>query len=160
MEEEAEAIHVAPWMHVIAEGGGLSVDELLPTSGEVRVTRLNGCDLSDEASVFEKFWEAFKFPDYFGWNWSAFYDCLRDLEWLSSDYHILIIESAENALSGDGVAREEFFKSLWRAGRRRSYTKRPEGVTLSKFSVVLSCGKESAPGLARRLERLHDQSPV
>ncbi|WP_239078157.1 barstar family protein [Streptomyces sp. SID9124] len=157
MEEEAGAIHVAPWMHVIAEGGGPCLDELLPASGEVHVTRLNGCDLPDETSVFEKFWEAFEFPEYFGWNWSAFYDCLRDLEWLSSDYYILIIESAESVLSGDDVGREKFFNSLWRVGRRRSYTKRPEGVTLSTFSIVLSCGKESAPGLAHRLGSLHGQ---
>ncbi|WP_158558462.1 MULTISPECIES: barstar family protein [unclassified Streptomyces] len=124
------------------------------------MTRLNGCDLSDETSVFEKFWEAFKFPDYFGWNWSAFYDCLRDLGWFSSDYHILIIESAESVLSADEVAREDFYTSLWRVGRRRSYTKRPEGMTLSTFSVVLSCGIESATGLARRLEGLHGRPIV
>ncbi|MEW1690044.1 barstar family protein [Streptomyces sp. NPDC091265] len=157
MEEEARAVQVAPWMHIIAKGGGLNIDELLPASGDVHVARLNGHDMPDEVSVFQKFWETLKFPDYFGWNWNAFYDCLRDLQWLSSDYHILIIESAESVLSEDGVAREEFFRSLWRAGQRRSYTKRPEGLTLSKFSVVLSCGKESVPGLASRLEEFQDQ---
>ncbi|MFF2064634.1 barstar family protein [Streptomyces sp. NPDC058200] len=144
-------------MHIITKGGGLHLDELLPASGSVYVARLNGQDMPDETSAFQQFWELLKFPEYFGWNWNAFYDCLRDLQWLSSDYHILIIESADSVLSEDGVAREEFFRSLWRAGRRWSYTKRPEGVTLSKFSVVLSCDKESAPSLARRLREFQDQ---
>ncbi|MFF9567458.1 barstar family protein [Streptomyces sp. NPDC014685] len=157
MEEEVWAIHVAPWMHIIKKGGGLPLDELLPASGSVYVARLNGRDMPDEASVFQQFWETLKFPEYFGWNWHAFYDCLRDLQWLSSSYHVLIIESAESVLSDDDAAREEFFGSLWRAGQRWSYTKRPEGVTLSKFSVVLSCEKDSESGLARRLGKFQDQ---
>ncbi|MFD9424751.1 MULTISPECIES: barstar family protein [unclassified Streptomyces] len=158
MKEEARAIRVAPWMHIITAGGGLPLDELLPASGSVYVARLNGHDMPDEVSVFQQFSERLKFPEYFGWNWNALYDCLRDLQWLSSDYHILIIESTESVLSGDGGAREEFFRSLWRAGQRWSYTKRPEGVTLSKFSVVLSCDEGSASRLAGRLGEFQDQS--
>ncbi len=147
-------MHIAPWMHIITPGGGLQLDELLPVSGNVYVARLNGQDMPDEIAAFQKFDELLKFPEYFGWNWDAFYDCLRDLQWLSSDSHVLIIESAESALSDDEAARDEFFRTLWRAGQRWSYTKRPEGVTLSKFSVVLSCDKESAYNLAKRLGEL------
>ncbi|MFJ9076073.1 barstar family protein [Streptomyces sp. NPDC102278] len=154
MTEEEPTIRIAPWMHVITTGGFVRLDELLPTSGSVYVARLNGRDMTDEISTFRQFDELLKFPKYFGWNWNAFYDCLRDLQWLSSDHHVLVVDSAENVLSEDGVAREEFFRTLWRAGQRWSYVKRPEGVTLSKLSVVLSCGKESASGLARRLGAL------
>ncbi|MFD6985785.1 barstar family protein, partial [Streptomyces sp. NPDC059956] len=94
----------------------------------------------------------------FGWNWNAFFDCLRDLGWLSSDHHILIVDAAESVLSEDDAAREEFFRTLWRAGQRWSYTKRPEGVTLSKLVVVLSCGKGSAASLAAQLESLEARS--
>jgi hypothetical protein len=148
MSEEASAIHVAPWMHVVTTGGGVSLDELLPASGSVYVVRLDGQGMPDEMSVFQQFCESLKFPEYFGWNWNAFYDCLRDLQWLSSDRHIVIIESAESVLSEDGVAREEFFRALWRAGQRWSYVKRPEGVTRSNLSVVLTCDKESESSLA------------
>ncbi|MER6251392.1 barstar family protein [Streptomyces sp. NPDC001584] len=156
MKEETSAIHIAPWMHVITPGGGVPLDELLPASGSVYVARLNGQDMPDEVSAFQHFSEVLKFPEYFGWNWNAFYDCVRDLEWLSTDNRILIIESAESALSEDDDARKEFFGSLWRAGQRWSYTKRPEGVTLTKLSVVLSCGKESASSLARWLGELQN----
>ncbi|MCX5374988.1 barstar family protein [Streptomyces sp. NBC_00091] len=158
MTEETSAMHIAPWMHVTTPGGGIRLDELLPASGSVHVARLNGQDMPDEIATFQKFDETLKFPEYFGWNWNAFYDCLRDLQWLSSDYHVLIIESAESVLSADEAARDEFFRSLWRAGQRWSYTKRPEGVTLSKFSVVLSCAKESASSLAKQLGELQTPS--
>ncbi|MFJ8209817.1 barstar family protein [Streptomyces sp. NPDC096033] len=154
MTEETSAMHIAPWMHVITPGGGLQLDELLPVSGSVHVARLNGQEMPDEIAAFQKFDESLKFPEYFGWNWAAFYDCLRDLQWLSSDSHVLIIESAESALSEDEAARDEFFRTLWRAGERWSYTKRPEGRTLSRFSVVLSCEQESAYSFAKRLGEL------
>ncbi|WP_244258427.1 barstar family protein [Streptomyces sp. Tu 2975] len=157
MEEEASAIHIAPWMHIVTTGGGVPLDELLPASGSVYVARLNGQEMPDEMSVFQKFREDLEFPEYFGWNWNAFYDCLRDLQWLSSDHHILIIESAESVLCEDGVAREELFRTLWRAGQRWSYVKRPEGVTRSNLSVVLTCNKESAYSLAAHLGELQER---
>ncbi|MEU1122334.1 barstar family protein [Streptomyces sp. NPDC005899] len=145
-------------MHIITPGASLDLDQLLPTSGSVYVARLNGADMPEELSAFQNFWERLKFPEYFGWNWHAFYDCLRDLHWLSSDYHILIIESAERALSEDDAARKEFFKALYRAGQRWSYTKRPEGITLSKFCVVLSCGEEAVSTVASSLVELQKQA--
>ncbi|WP_449484787.1 barstar family protein [Streptomyces avidinii] len=141
-------------MHVSTAGSGVRLDELLPTSGNVYVARLNGQDMADEISTLQQFDELLKFPAYFGWNWNAFSDCLRDLRWLSSDHHVLIVEAAESVLFEDDAAREKFFGALWRAGQRWSYTKRPEGVTLSRLCIVLSCGTESAPGLVRQLEAL------
>ncbi|MFE1415105.1 barstar family protein [Streptomyces sp. NPDC058746] len=157
MEEERPTISVAPWMHVITPGGGLPLDELLPASGSVYVARLNGREMPDEVSAFQHFSEVLKFPDYFGWNWHAFYDCVRDLEWLSAENRILIIESAESALAEDSDARRLLFESLWRAGRRWSYTKHPEGVTLTKLSVVLSCDRNFASTLAGQFEGWEEQ---
>ncbi|MFF2195694.1 barstar family protein [Streptomyces sp. NPDC058157] len=151
-------MRIAPWMHIVTPGGGVRLDELLPVSGTVHVVRLDGQDMPDEISAFREFDEALRFPEYFGWNWDALYDCLRDLRWLSADAHVLIIESAESALADDEVARDEFFRTLWRAGRRWSYTQRPEGATLSRLSVVLSCGTESADSLATRLGEIQGSS--
>lgn len=157
MTREGPAFRIAPWMHVITPGGGVPLDELLPASGSVYVARLNGREMPDEVSAFHQFSEVLKFPGYFGWNWNAFYDCVRDLSWLSADSRILVIESAESALSEDDDARKIFFGCLWRAGQRWSYTKRPEGVTLTKLSVVLSCGKDSVSILAKQLEEWQEQ---
>ncbi|MFI1652473.1 barstar family protein [Streptomyces avidinii] len=157
MQEAMSAIHIAPWMHVIMPGGGVPLDKLLPSSGSVYVARLNGQEMPDEVSTFQHFSEVLKFPEYFGWNWNAFYDCVRDLHWLSADNRILIIESAESILSQNGDSRKKFFGCLWRAGQRWSYTKRPEGATLTKLSVVLSCDKDCVSTLAKQLEEWQEQ---
>lgn len=31
-----------------------------------------------------------EFPSYFGWNWDALHDCLRDLSWLKSTSHVVL----------------------------------------------------------------------
>ncbi|MFF9866434.1 barstar family protein [Streptomyces sp. NPDC013953] len=95
MKEESFAIHVDPWMHVVTAGGGMPFDELLPTPGRFHVTQLSGQEIPDEFSAFQNLQSSFQFPAYFGWNWNAVYDCLRDLKWLSADRHVLVVKSAE-----------------------------------------------------------------
>lgn len=148
MIEQSPAIHIAPWLHIVTPGSGVPLNELLPAPGSVFVARLPGREMLDEVSTFQTFQEKLRFPQYFGWNWNAFRDCLRDLQWLSSDHHVVIIESAEHALSGDETARKDLLTSLWHSGREWSYVKRPEGVTLSRLSVVLSCDEDSVAGLS------------
>jgi RNAse (barnase) inhibitor barstar len=36
------------------------------------------------------------FPDYFGSNWDALYDCLTDLSWLEADDYFLVFRHLEN----------------------------------------------------------------
>ncbi|APE22634.1 hypothetical protein SVEN_3560 [Streptomyces venezuelae ATCC 10712] len=148
MKEDSRSIHIAPWLHIVTPSGGVPLGELLPASGRVYVARLDGREMSDEVTTFQQFEEALKFPAYFGWNWDAFHDCLRDLQWLASDHHVLIIESAEQALSEDHAAHRQLLASLWNSGRGWSYVKRPEGVTLSRLSIVLSCDEDSVDDLA------------
>jgi len=51
------------------------------------------CDMRDRRDLFKAFSEQLKFPDYFGNNWDAFYDCLTDLSWLSRNTTLIVIES-------------------------------------------------------------------
>ena len=38
--------------------------------------------IESEAALFETLSEALRFPDYFGCNWDALDECIRDLSWL------------------------------------------------------------------------------
>ncbi|WP_051786695.1 MULTISPECIES: barstar family protein [Streptomyces] len=156
MIEDSSAIHISPWLHIVTPGAGVPLGELLPRSGSVYVAYLDGREMTDEVATFQEFQEALKFPDYFGWNWNAFHDCLRDLQWLSSDHHVLIVESAEHALSEDEPARKELLSSLWNAGRRWSYVKRPEGVTLTRLSIVLSTAEDSLLDLSHYFQEFDE----
>ncbi|OXM52047.1 barstar family protein [Amycolatopsis alba] len=44
----------------------------------------------DKASTLDAIAEALSFPDYFGKNLDALYDCLTDLSWLPPGEHVLI----------------------------------------------------------------------
>jgi hypothetical protein len=151
IKQGRSAVHTVPWLHVIAKQGALPVDLLLPMTGRTYVARLNGREMHDTDAVFQQFYDGLNLPDYFGWNWNALSDCLRDLKWLPADHYVLIVEAAEEALSGDSSEQQLLFNTLLRAGQRWSYTQRPEGIQLGRLVIVMSCDAASVPSLQGRL---------
>jgi Barstar (barnase inhibitor) len=57
---------------------------------------LDAARVADEAGLFEDLARVFRFPDYFGDNWDAAADCLRDLEWLPARGYVLRVNGAES----------------------------------------------------------------
>ena len=53
---------------------------------------LAGCIEKDE--FLARVAEALEFPDWFGRNWDAFFDCLADLSWLPAGGHVLVLLNA------------------------------------------------------------------
>lgn len=49
----------------------------------------------DKDGTLSAFAEALSFPDYFGHNLDALYDCLTDLSWLPPGEHVLIWPGSE-----------------------------------------------------------------
>jgi RNAse (barnase) inhibitor barstar len=43
---------------------------------------VDGASMGDRDGLFDEFAAALEFPSWFGRNWDAFLDCLRDLSWL------------------------------------------------------------------------------
>lgn len=58
-----------------------------PAAHMVRVPR----GIRSKEKLFSIFATALRFPKYFGWNWDAFEECLRDLSWLPADRPIVIV---------------------------------------------------------------------
>ncbi|MEV6681070.1 barstar family protein [Streptomyces erythrochromogenes] len=144
-------MHNPPWLHVIAQGGALPVDLLLPMTGTTHVARLDGRAMADTDAVFQSFYDGLRLPDWFGWNWNALSDCLRDLHWLPADHRVLIVEAAEAALPDDCDSRLVLFRTLLRAGRRWSYTRKPDSTALGRLVLVLTCDPASVPSLQAEL---------
>ncbi|MFC7014362.1 barstar family protein [Streptomyces viridiviolaceus] len=154
------AVLTVPWLHVVSEPGAVPVDLLLPMTGRTYVARLDGREMRDTDAVFQQFYDGLRLPDYFGWNWNALSDCLSDLNWLSADHHVLVIDAADEILPGDVSGQRLLFKSLLRAGRRWSYTQKPEGVVLGRLVVVMSCDAASVPSLKEHLRSYLEQTPL
>lgn len=146
-----------PWLHVIPEHGALPVDLLLPRTGRAYVARFDGRAMHDTDAVFQEFYDGLALPDYFGWNWYALHDCLRDLAWLAADHHVLVFEAADEMLPDDVDERRLLFETLLRAGRRWSYTRKPEGIELGGLVLVMSCAAGSVASLEEQLRALLEE---
>lgn len=62
------------------------------------VTEIDGSRCQTKASLFEHFAECLHFPDYFGRNWDAFLDCVRDLEWIPAAGYAIVVSDANRLL--------------------------------------------------------------
>jgi len=67
-----------------------------------RVILIDGERVHDEATFFDEFADALRFPDYFGHNWDAWTECLYDFGYdLDTDRFALIWVNAEYLLKND-----------------------------------------------------------
>ena len=73
--------HTAEALCVLASSLGLHA---------VRID-LEGC--TDEDDLFGRIARALEFPDWFGRNWDALFDCLNDLSWLDVPGVVLVFEN-------------------------------------------------------------------
>jgi hypothetical protein len=53
----------------------------------VRVPR----GVRSKQKLFSIYVSTLRFPQYFGWNWDAFEECLRDLSWLPANRSVVIV---------------------------------------------------------------------
>ncbi|MEV4924031.1 barstar family protein [Streptomyces roseoverticillatus] len=110
--------------------------------------------MADSDGVFEQFWEQFRFPDCFGWNWNALSGCLRDLRWLPAVRYLLVIENSAELLSRSPEGKAAFFALLKRVAEPwHSPHERPRGVGIP-FTVLLACepGEASVIPMATPVE--------
>ncbi|MET8091928.1 barstar family protein [Micromonospora sp. NPDC005220] len=135
---------------------------LLPATGRFVVARLDGKRMTDADHTFYEFSDALLFPGYFGWNWNALSDCLRDLHWLPADGYLVVIENVQRLLSNSAEDRHILFQILWQAVERWAS---PLGGVVP-FTVLLLCDSDveasevrhevaAASGRSRRGEPTH-----
>jgi hypothetical protein len=100
-------------------------------------------------SLFHEFSAVFQFPCYFGENWSAFDECINDLEWLPSDSYGLFIGHADKIMTSVteyilnfGIDNFQHFLKMmlntvqeWTQGR--NYDSFP--VPPTPFHIVMHC---------------------
>jgi RNAse (barnase) inhibitor barstar len=92
-----KALSVVTWACVHFVDAEEAVHAFAEPAGD-RIVRLaiDGRTLQSDQDVFSAVAKAFAFPDYFGRNWDAFDECLRDLAWLPAGGYVLVVEHASS----------------------------------------------------------------
>ena len=47
-------------------------------------------NVKNKEELFNTLYKELKFPNYFGFNWDALYDCLNDLSWIIESYVTIV----------------------------------------------------------------------
>jgi RNAse (barnase) inhibitor barstar len=63
----------------------------------------------DKEDFLDHLSEAMRFPDWFGGNWDALVDCLRDLSWLQGKGYLVILEKSKHFCSAH---KDEFDEAI------------------------------------------------
>ncbi|MEU4777265.1 barstar family protein [Micromonospora sp. NPDC023633] len=123
---------------------------VLPATGRFVVARLDGTKMTDADHAFYEFSDALLFPGYFGWNWDALSDCLRDLNWLPADGYLIVVENAPRLLSSSAEDQRTMFRILSRAVHHwANPLGRPDGRGVP-FKVLLLCDRDEKAVLLRQ----------
>ncbi|WEV25164.1 barstar family protein [Streptomyces sp. 71268] len=136
-----------PWLSIADLDGSVPIQDFLPSPGTTFTAWMSGRHMRDPDGLLQQFYDAFRFPDYFGWNFPALSDCLSDLAWLPADHFVLVIEEAQGILSEDVAALADFLDILLRTGERWSTAQRPDGSTRARFRTLLICDEPAGARL-------------
>lgn len=73
--------------------------EQLARGSGFRTATINAEQTSSKKELLSAFAVTLKFPDYFGHNWDALEECVRDLSWLPPSNLLLVFENADLLLN-------------------------------------------------------------
>ena len=71
------------------------------------VAYINGNFCSTLDDFYHEMSTALRFPDYFGYNWAAFDECLCDLDWLKFSSLFIVIDYFDSVFSGYNTQESE-----------------------------------------------------
>lgn len=61
---------------------------------QLRVCRVSLRDCHDKAGLFDRLVAGLHLPVWFGHNWDALSDCLRDMDWLPASGYVVLVDHA------------------------------------------------------------------
>lgn len=72
----------------------LDVSEVRVVLPNLHIAEVSGKGIDSKEKLLAVVAQGLRFPDYFGFNWDATLDCLRDLGWLSPHGYTLVVTDA------------------------------------------------------------------
>lgn len=76
------------------------------------VSYLRGKRCQTDKALFDEISASFQFPPYFGENWNALHDCLRDLGWLKISRIFIAMDDYSLAYPDDPEGKELLMRSF------------------------------------------------
>lgn len=104
-------------------GGGLFTGEEAPELPAKRLEVAVPAGLESKGDLLEHLRRELRFPDWFGGNWDALEECLRDLGWL--DYEAVVLRHADLPPTGDERGRGIYVDILRSSAAARGGTPGP-----------------------------------
>ena len=91
----AEDLQRVTWrcVHFVSPGDESAVRARLEGS-DLQVFEIQGSSIETQEHLFSALAKAMRFPDYFGMNWDALDECLRDMEWLPAKGYALFFRDS------------------------------------------------------------------
>jgi hypothetical protein len=89
-----------PWLFWNVTDDAETLTASLHASGH-RWRSLRGPAMRTTQEMFAEFKLALRFPEYFGQNWDALEDCLRDFAWWPAPSYILVLTNASEVLAAE-----------------------------------------------------------
>jgi hypothetical protein len=106
-----------PWVHHAAPQ---DVDKVVAegAASHLRVVLLQGARMRVLDDLFREYAREFRFPDYFGYNWPAFYECMTELDGCPAPAFLTIISDPDELLSREPEEMPTLTRQLESIGRR------------------------------------------
>jgi RNAse (barnase) inhibitor barstar len=144
----------APYLHLWSASPSDAYEfarSIQQAPGRQAIVRLiRGAKAKTADRLFDEFGAALQFPDYFGENWDALFDCLCDLEWLAGDAYLLFITDGELVLEREPKEFKNLMEVLANAAEEWAKAEDSQGVA-RPFHFVLQCSAEREAHLEARL---------
>src|SRR3954454_8166469 len=68
---------------------------------EFAIAVLDGTDAATRSGFFQELARGLHFPDFFGRNWDAVYDCVTDCNWLPAGAYVLDLDGFDQCATNE-----------------------------------------------------------
>lgn len=147
-----------PSIHILAMDESLFADlylQLTQRYPQAAIRMIRGKKSTNVPAFFDEVAGALQFPYYFGENWDALEECIRDLSWLDRNSFLLMINNAHLFLCEAPDKDIRIFIDVLANASETWLTQTTEvgGEELpTPFHVVFACPEDKVPALAQRLK--------
>ena len=108
-----------PWVHR-APVADLAPIRESAKSVDTLLVELDGSRMQTVEGFFREYVREFSLPEYFGWNWAAFDECMTDLDDTPARAYLTLIRRADDLLSAEPGDLDTCLRQLLAIGRHWS----------------------------------------